>query len=279
MNMLTMLITCVPYIKKMIKEDIMIGITDTEKFLYYEPSSRVDFGIKSGDPIPPEDDNLRSALAGQFSSTNLPASIYGFSISAMAIPVKDENGTIIGSIATAQTNENQEMLEEYIHNLDRITNQLVDMVQNVAAHSEQLSATSEHVLTNTKNAVQNSSSINKTVGFINEISSQTNLLGLNASIEAARVGEMGAGFGVVAKEVRKLSVDTKNATQQISSALNGVQQSIQQLDLDFSQIAASSREQAILVTDFMNVIEGLSQTTKEMKIFIEGLLKHSDKIG
>lgn len=275
MNMLDTLIAAIPYIKQILREDTMIGITDREKFLFYEPSAQIDLGIKPGDPIPSSDENLRQALSGNYSSTLIPPHIYGLPINAMAIPVKDEAGEIIGAIATAQSMENQQELEAKMSSFDQITNRLVDMVQTVAAHSEELSATSENILSNTQHAVDNSANINKTIEFIHEISNQTNLLGLNAAIEAARVGELGAGFGVVAKEVRKLSVHTKEATTNISETLTSVQQSIRQLESDFAQIVQSSQEQAVLVTDFMETIELLNQTNQQMNAFVEKLL-HSN---
>ncbi|MGA3881991.1 methyl-accepting chemotaxis protein, partial [Bacillus pumilus] len=92
---------------------------------------------------------------------------------------------------------------------------LVAMVQQVAAHSEEPQATSEQILQNTKTTVENSSNINQVSNLIKGISDQTNLLGLNASIEDARVGEAGAGGGGVATEVRKLSTHAKQATTDI----------------------------------------------------------------
>ena len=93
------------------------------------------------------------------------------------------------------------------------------MVQTVAAQSEQLTASSTQILDNTRLAVKNSTDVNKVAVFIREISEQTNLLGLNAAIEAARAGAAGAGFGVVAAEVRKLSTGTKEATVNIERSL------------------------------------------------------------
>lgn len=223
-------------------------------------------------PIPSDDQNLWAALRGEHSSTVVPPEIYGYHISASAIPIRDEHGNIVGALATAQSFEKQQQLEEYMQQLDEITNRLVDMVQNVAAHSQQLSATSEHILENSKQTVQQSTSMNKTVGLIQNISSQTNILGLNASIEAARAGQLGAGFNVVAKEVRKLSEDTKRATLNISETLGNVQASIKQMETEFSQIASSSQEQAILVTEFMQVIEQLNTTGASMKEYIHKLI-------
>lgn len=66
--------------------------------------------------------------------------------------------------------------------------------------------------------------IEQIVATINSISDQTNLLALNASIEAARAGEHGKGFAVVAEEVRKLAVQTNEATDLVRNTLRGIEQ-------------------------------------------------------
>ncbi|WP_305120881.1 methyl-accepting chemotaxis protein [Saccharibacillus sp. JS10] len=272
MNILEALVISIPYLKKITNEDFMIGLTDREKFLYYAPSTDLDFGLTAGSPIPPEDLNLKKALTGQLSSARLPAAAYGAELEAKGIPIFDEEGKVVGALAVAYTLKSEEFLYGFGERMESVSRSLTDFVASIAAQSQQLAAATTEIRENSGRAVSDAREVNKVTSFIREISEQTNMLGLNAAIEAARVGELGAGFQVVASEVRKLSVDTKQATQSIEQALNNVQDSIVRMQQEITSISDASNEQAHLLGEFSSLTDQLNHLNKEFSEFTQKLL-------
>ncbi|MBB6019681.1 ABC-type transporter Mla subunit MlaD [Paenibacillus sp. JGP012] len=275
-NVVDALLKVMPYISQILREPASLCVYDHEKVLDVLTTDRFDLGFEKGMKLLESFQNFAVLKNGREATlSTLPKEIYGIELDTLNIPIFDDQQNVVAVFCASYDQSNQNQLEDIIQENQQINANLVDMVQHVAAHAEELQATSEQILENTRVAVQNSSQINKVAGFIREISEQTNLLGLNAAIEAARVGEAGAGFGVVAAEVRKLSVDAKQATTDIDASLKDVQQVIQQMSVEVSQIAASSQEQATLVASFTDVIEKLNDTGARMKALSEQLISYS----
>lgn len=115
-----------------------------------------------------------------------------------------------------------------------------------------------------KSLAEAAQQIGQVIGIISDIAEQTNLLALNATIEAARAGEAGKGFAVVASEVKSLAEQTGKATEEISQQITTIQVSTEEAVVDIGGIASSMSEIDTFMSSIASAVEEQSAATQEI---------------
>lgn len=137
----------------------------------------------------------------------------------------------------------------------------------------------ENFLEMTGKLKEYSKGIDNIIGYINGIANQTNLLSINASIEAARAGDAGRGFLIVAGEVKKLAEQSKNYSSNIGELLKNIEGSISSME----RISEMSSDKIRLMDEAMNGIRGglgdIMESSSSLDEKIEEILKSSREIN
>ena len=154
----------------------------------------------------------------------------------------------------------------------------IEQMNSLLKSSVSTTCITSKVTDNITDLAEKTKSIENFINIINDISSKTNLLSLNASIESARAGAAGRGFAVVAEEIRTLAASSLQAAEQIRNTVNTVMIQVSETKKNTNSAEHIVKEQTKTIETMSAVFEQMSLGMAELLTSIDAITRNVEKV-
>lgn len=243
-----------------------IALFDRENFLACKTGTRFKEVIKPGDKLIPGSTSEQVIQSGKAVVVEMDSTLMGFPYFAAAYPII-VNKEVIGGLTAIIPTELRHISEDLIETSSLLTTSLGEIsaaIQNIAASAQDLANVGLTVTQSSQNVQQKAEETEKVVHYIDSVATNTKLLGLNASIEAARVGEAGRGFGVVANEIQKMAVSSASSAKEIRTIVQGIRNLIGGMVDELGKFGGQTQEVSATIEEISASITSLLDVSRRL---------------
>ena len=260
------LVKALPTIKQMFAHDVFITVMDRDGIVqgFSVPDGtkpQMAVGDTFHDPSGGFDEVIRT---GKARHNYLPKEVMGEAFEGELVPVLDGKnvvGCIICTYSVGVKEEMEKIIAKFQESVGNIQGSLEELLSGIESLSKLLTNMDE-ITSNVEGDVHNAVEV---VNRIDGNASRSNILALNASIEAARSGEYGRGFSVVAKEMGKLANDSGNSAAEIKLTLDTIMKHMTVILSSIKDAGQFAQEYQGNINDIQKILEDTIQLAGELE--------------
>lgn len=254
--------------------DVGVCISNLEQAIFYRSARTLDLKVKPGDLVKPGSGLHRAMQERRRVSFKTDAALYGVPYVVVGTPIVNEQGAVIGAVAISESTERYELLKQSSSRMGENIKTIASTAEEISAQTQEMAAAGQAMRTTLEKSQNLVKDTDQVMGLIKMIAGQTNLLGLNAAIEAARVGEQGRGFGVVAEEIRKLAGVTADSIKNIEGIIRAIQNDNSNNHQQMSHITAMITQVAHATMQVAEASQSLNVMAADLNSMAENLISN-----